>query len=294
MLPSFCIAQSLAVLLSLSLFHTEGYGDLHATLGNRGSMFIAAIYAIISKITLFVAYSNAIHHSSMHSFFKGMDENKLKAWAVRPGDHTELMYKKIRRLEILRIIQVFCNFFVVNLVGVFASRFFVQSATIEGETWDWMTSLYWAVQTTTTIGDGDVQMSYSFRWFQIFYLLFSTYTVANSLSKLASLPAELEQVRRDVSWRRRKVTHAMLDELQPDDNDNRIDQYEFAIASLLNLGKIHFEDIKPIMDKYRQLANKSGFISLVEAHKMANDEEQDMNDSTLDQDEEEDGILTLK
>lgn len=33
-----------------------------------------------------------------------------------------------------------------------------------------MTSLYWAVQTTTTIGYGDVSMRSEMRWFQILYL----------------------------------------------------------------------------------------------------------------------------
>lgn len=241
---------------------------------------------IISKITLFVAFSNAVQHSALSDFLQRFDDDLL-AWAVRSEDHTELMYKKIRRLKLVRISQILVNFFALNLVGVFGSRFFINNATLEGEDWDWMTSLYWAVQTTTTIGYGELKMPYSLRWFNIVYLIFSTYFVANTLSRLAALSAELEQVRRDVSWKRRKVTHAMLDELQPDENDNRIDQYEFAVASLLNLGKIHFDDLKPIMDKYRLLANKSGFISLEEAHKMADDEENQMDDNAIDLEEDD-------
>ena len=37
-----------------------------------------------------------------------------------------------------------------------------------------------------------------------------------------------------------------------------MDQYEFVIASLLNLGKIDAGDIEPIMDKFRSLARHSG------------------------------------
>lgn len=52
------------------------------------------------------------------------------------------------------------------------------------------------------------------------------------------------------------------EETQAYDNDGVVDQYEFLVGSLLTLRKITSEDIKPIMDKYRELAGCNGFISL--------------------------------
>lgn len=52
------------------------------------------------------------------------------------------------------------------------------------------------------------------------------------------------------------------EETQAYDNDGVLDQYEFLVGSLLTLGKLTSEDIKPIMDKYRELAGNKGFISV--------------------------------
>lgn len=41
----------------------------------------------------------------------------------------------------------------------------------------WMESFYWSVQTTTTIGYGDVETPEGLRWFLLFYLAISTYFV---------------------------------------------------------------------------------------------------------------------
>lgn len=105
------------------------------------------------------------------------------------------------------------------------------------------------MQTTTTIGYGDLVQPFNQRWFQIFYLILSTYFVGNTLGGLASLRSELEQVRRNTAWGRREVNKGLIDEMQPEDNDGKIDQYEFLVASLLHLGKISSSDVEPIMDK---------------------------------------------
>ena len=82
------------------------------------------------------------------------------------------------------------------------------------------------------------------RWFQIFYLILSTAFVGNTLGGLASLRGEVEEVRRKTAWERRKVSRSLIDEMQPEENDARIDQYEFLVASLLQLGKISSDDVE--------------------------------------------------
>ena len=98
------------------------------------------------------------------------------------------------------------------------------------------------------------------RSFQVFYLVLSTYFVGNALRGLVGLKEEIEQVHRVTAWGRREISSNLIEELQPDEHDGKVDQYEFLVASLVQLGKLSSEDIIPIMDKYRSLANDEGFI----------------------------------
>ena len=177
----------------------------------------------------------------------------------------QLLYQQIRRVKFVLIFEVILQFTLLNLLGVFVSRYFANHTDIESQQWNWMTSLYWAVQTTTTIGYGDLDMSFELRWFQVFYLTLSTYFVGNSLGKVASLQSEIEQTRRRYAWKRREVSKGLIKEMQSHEHDESVDQYEYAIASLLTLGTISASDLAPIMDKYRQLAGDSGYIQISEA-----------------------------
>ena len=95
--------------------------------------------------------------------------------------------------------------------------------------------------------------------------MFSTILVGNALGKLGSLREELADVRREHAWDRRRVTKRLIDEMQAYDNDDQVDQYEFLVSSLLTLGKISSDDIRPIMDKFRDLAGPKGYIDMDDA-----------------------------
>jgi hypothetical protein len=43
----------------------------------------------------------------------------------------------------------------LNFFGLLVARAFVNRSEGEGEDWNWMTTFYWAVQTTTTIGKSE-------------------------------------------------------------------------------------------------------------------------------------------
>ena len=96
------------------------------------------------------------------------------------------------------------------------------------------------------------------RPFQIFYLTLGTYFTGSALGRLSALKEELEKIRRYHAFERREVNKHMMHFLASTDDPTRVDQYEFVIASLLNLGKIDADDIEPIMDKFRSLARHSG------------------------------------
>eukprot|EP00978_Attheya_sp_CCMP212_P034455 scaffold144303_cov29-Attheya_sp.AAC.1 len=48
--------------------------------------------------------------------------------------------------------------------------------------------------------------------------------------------------------------------MQATENDGKIDQFEFLVASLLSLGKVTSDDVAPIMEKFRELSGDHGFI----------------------------------
>jgi len=105
-------------------------------------------------------------------------------------------------------------------------------------------------------------MPFDMRWFQIFYLAFSTVFVGHVFGQLASLRGELKKVKQEYVWKRREVNKRMIEEFQSYEHDEKVDQYEFVVASLLLLDKVSSSDIEPIMDKFRELAGRKGFITM--------------------------------
>lgn len=96
------------------------------------------------------------------------------------------------------------------------------------------------------------------------FLVFSTYFVGDSLGRLGSLSKEIAEIRRQYAWDCREVSRGLINDMQAEEHDDKIDQYEFALASLLALEKVSYDDIKPIMDKFRMLAGTKDYISLDE------------------------------
>jgi len=146
----------------------------------------------------------------------------------------------------------------LNLLGVFSLQFSIWLSEEDIQI-SWMKSLYWAVQTTTTIGYGDVTPPEGFRWFLLFYLAISTYAVGSAFGKLRDFSAKLESMRLLYAWQQQEASHAMLADFsgKPDggdgDESKEIDQFEFTIASLVLMGKVSSKDILPIMEKFKRL-----------------------------------------
>ena len=248
-----------AIYFASTTLSTVGYGDLHVSKDSDLQLFFGILYMILANVMLIVAFSSAAESASI-SIFDRLNEKFLQfIWG---NDDNELVFRKIRRASFLRIGQIIVTFVFLNLIGVFATRIYIAFADEASElgSWSWMTSIYWAIQTTTTIGYGDLKMSFGLRWFQIFYLIVSTYFVGNTLGGLAALKDEIASILSHTAWSRRKNSKGLIEELQPYENDGKIDQYEWALASLVILGKVRYDDLLPIMDKFRDLAGQSGFI----------------------------------
>jgi hypothetical protein len=64
----------------------------------------------------------------------------------------ELLYKRVRRMRIFAITEITIQFLTLNVLGLFVARIFVHVWDADKADWTWMTTFYWSVQTTTTIG----------------------------------------------------------------------------------------------------------------------------------------------
>lgn len=124
-----------------------GYGDLTVDQDPRWKAFIGSIYMLLSMVVAVIAFSAAAGAtlSPLERLFdKIFDRFKL--------DDERFLYKRIRRLKFVKIFELITQVFTFVLIGVFASQIAVQYEDNEDAQWTWMTSFYWAIQTTTTIG----------------------------------------------------------------------------------------------------------------------------------------------
>jgi hypothetical protein len=133
---------------------TVGYGDV-SVIGDdtpppRWRVFIGILYMIVSLIVLVTAFNSAVGAAE-----NPLDKLQEIGIALFGGDKSSsdtFLYQRIRRVKAVKLSIIAIEFFTLNLLGVFAARFFVNASDVEEEQWTWMTTLYWSVQTTTTIG----------------------------------------------------------------------------------------------------------------------------------------------
>jgi hypothetical protein len=122
-------------------------------------------------------------------------------------------------------------------------------------------------------------MPFELRWFQIFYTTLGTALVGSVFAGVANLKGELNDLRRYYAWKRRHVCKRLIEDMKGgDSDDDKIDQYEFMVASLLTLNKIRISDVEQIMDQFRKLAGPNGYIEFTE------DAESNVDQNTNDED----------
>lgn len=71
---------------------------------------------------------------------------------VRRAEKQKLLYQLVQRSYLVKIVLISAEFLALNLIGVLLARIFVRLSEEEREQWSWMTTFYWAIQTTTTVG----------------------------------------------------------------------------------------------------------------------------------------------
>ena len=95
------------------------------------------------------------------------------------------------------------------------------------------------------------------------YLGFGTYFVGSALGKLRDLSKKLESIQLLYLWQQQDASYTMLRDFSGKEEDAQpeIDQFEFTIASLVLLGKITRDDVRPILQKFKELSGDSNKIS---------------------------------
>jgi len=247
-----------ALYFASTTMSTVGYGDLSVTKDQPWKVFIGVLYMLSALLVAILAFSAAAE--SAVSPIKGIVK---RLWPIYypegPLKEHEYLYQRIRKVKAIMLADIVLQFFFLNFLGVLVSQAFVEYIVVDADhQWNWMDSIYWAVQTTTTIGYGDYSMPEYMRPMQIFYLSLGVYFTGNALGRLSNLRDDVEKIRRYHAFERREVNKNMMHFLASTDDPSKVDQYEFVIASLLNLEKVNYDDIAPIMDKFRNLARHGG------------------------------------
>ena len=248
-----------ALYFASTTMSTVGYGDLSVAQDPPYKSFVGSIYMLLSMVVAVVAFSAAAQFTL--SPFEKLFDRIFEVFLGRSEDE-QFLHERIRRVSLTKISELTVEIFTFIAIGVFAARWAAHYEDDEERQWSWMTSFYWAVQTTTTIGYGDLAQPFGLRYFKIVYLMLSTVVVGRALGKLGSLREDLAEVRREHAWSRRKVTNRLVDEMQAYVHDDKVDAFEFLVSSLVTLGKISSDDISPIMAKFKSLAGSKGYISM--------------------------------
>lgn len=144
-----------AVYFASTTMSTVGYGDFTVSKDEKWRVFIGAIYMILAIVVAVTAFSRAAASAYDFSFarFNRMTENMLEKLSGRKFEK-KLLYQHIRRIKWIKISEIVLQLALLNFIGIVVSRYFANRPNEPDQQWDWMTSFYWAVQTTTTIGYG--------------------------------------------------------------------------------------------------------------------------------------------
>jgi len=246
---------------------TVGYGDV-SVIGSGSEVwrtFIGILYMIFAMVVAVTVFSSLSEQTV--ALTEGAIAPKLsKFFGSFTKDFTtlkqdEALRIQLRKVWVFKILELSLYFLLLNILGMIVAMIIVTN-TDEGDAsdWSWMTGFYWAVQTTTTIGYGDLSMPFDLRWFNFLFAILGTTFAASLLSSLADLTVKLRDMRTLYVWKNREVSMQLIADMEVD-GDTQLDEHEFLIGSLITLGKLDREDVEKIMDKFRHLAGDDQFIN---------------------------------
>jgi hypothetical protein len=138
-----------ALYFASTTMSTVGYGDVTVQKDTPGYIFVGVVYMIVALLVAVTAFSAAAENA--FSVFGDFNERIISFFI---GDILEgkLLHQQMRKIKIVKLTDILFQFTILNLIGMFLARFFVRYYDTSETDWSWMTTFYWAVQTTTTVG----------------------------------------------------------------------------------------------------------------------------------------------
>jgi hypothetical protein len=222
---------------------TIGYGDYHPT---KDEGRLVTIFVIIFGL---VFVFGAINGFAME-VIRYTEENALASLnKINPktSDPSDLVGMKaaMNRQHTFRIILSILGVLIVIFGGATYFTYF--------EGWTFISSVYYCVVTTTTVGYGDLTVANEgSRLFSIFYILISVIVVAASLGNLGAIQIEKDAAARKEKALKRPLDFNMIRELDLDGDG--VDQVEFLVGMLVQTLDLDREqDIEPWLNRFKQL-----------------------------------------
>ena len=120
--------------------------DLSIEKDEPWKVFIGVLYMIVSILVALLAFSAAAESavSPVKSLLKRLSPVN---YPEGPLKENEYVYQRIRKVRAIMLCDITLQFAFLNLIGIFISQAFIEFTEVDVDRqWNWMDSMYWAVQ----------------------------------------------------------------------------------------------------------------------------------------------------